>query len=82
MVPIDPAIESLQFVEYAKDHPEYLPLPARRDANGTVVTCWRLTWRERLYVLLGGKFYLTLLTFNRPLQPIRVSIEKPDVESA
>ena len=80
MTPIDPMIEELELRVYAKDQPEYLPLPSRADANGTVVTCWKLTWRERLTVLLRGTFYLTLMTFNKPLQPIRCSIDKPEVE--
>ena len=80
MRPVDPAIESLDFVEYAKNQPEYLTLPARRDREGTVVTCWKLTWRERLRIFLRGTFYLTVLTFNSPLQPIRVDLEKPEVQ--
>jgi hypothetical protein len=80
MLPVDPMIEGLELRIYAKDQPEYLPLPSRVDANGTVVTCWKLTWRERLTTLFRGTFYLTLLTFNRPLQPIRCSIDKPEIE--
>jgi len=80
MVPIDPAIDSLELRVYAKNQPEYLPLPSRVDSDGTVVTCWELTWRERLTVLFRGTLYLTLLTFNKPLQPIRCSIDKPEVE--
>lgn len=80
MLPIDPGIEELTFVEYAKDQPEYIPLPARRDENGVVVTCWKLTWRERWQMFWRGKFYLTVLTFNHPIQPIRCGIDKPEVE--
>lgn len=80
MLPIDPAINELELRVYAKDQPEYLPLPSRVDSSGTVVTCWKLTWRERLTVLFRGTFYLTLLTFNRPLQPIRCSIDKPELD--
>lgn len=65
---------------FAKDQPEYLPLPAhvnRHDTAGTVTTCWRLTWRERLRVLLKGQVWLQQLTFHKPLQPQRPSIECP-----
>ncbi len=58
-------------VVYAKDQPEYLPLPARRMADGTVTTCWALSWRERLALMVSGRFYLDVLTFNHPLQPVR-----------
>ena len=38
MRPVDPMIEDLELRVYAKDQPEYLPLPARVDSTGTVVT--------------------------------------------
>lgn len=64
----------------AKDQPEYLPLPAYVDhATGEVTSCWGLSWRERLRVLLSGRVYLTLLTFGRPLQPQIVSTVPPQV---
>ncbi len=57
-----------QNVVFAKDQPEYLPLPAW--TNGQEVTsCWRLTWRERFAVLIKGRIWLTQLTFGQPLQP-------------
>ena len=80
MRPIDAAIEELDLVVYAKDQPEYVPLPARVDSHGTAVTCWRLTWRERLQMLWRGQFYLTILTFKHPLQPIRLQMDRPSAE--
>lgn len=77
LTPIDPDIAELKAVIYAKDQPQYFPLPVRRTPDGEVVTCWKLNWKARLAVLFGANFYLTLLTFNHPLQPIRVSLEKP-----
>ena len=64
-----------QNVVYAKDQPEYLPLPAHKSPQGTVTSCWKLMWRERMSVLFCGRVYLTLLTFNEPLQPIRMATE-------
>jgi hypothetical protein len=59
---------------YAKDQPEYMPLPAYRTPDGQEVTaCWGMTWRERLRVLLSGRVYVTLLTFGGPLTPSIVS---------
>jgi hypothetical protein len=60
---------------YAKDQPEYLPLPAHRAADGTVTSCWSLTWRERLQVLRTGRLYISMLTFGEPLQPLLPSVE-------
>jgi hypothetical protein len=57
---------------YAADQPEYQPLPARRMEDGMVTSCWKLTWRERLRALWTGRIWCDTLTFNRPLQPLRL----------
>lgn len=77
LTPIDPDISLLEAVTYAKDQPEYIPLPVRRSDDGEVVSRWRPNWRARLAVLFGADFYLTMLTFGGPLTPVRVSVEKP-----
>jgi hypothetical protein len=55
---------------YAEDTP-YRPLPVLicETRDRPVVSCWQLTWWERLYVLWTGQFYLTQLTFGDSLQP-------------
>lgn len=59
-----------QNVVFAKDQPEYLPLPAYRSKDGQEVTaCWGLTWRERFRVMFTGCVYVNLLTFGGPLTP-------------
>ena len=63
---------------YAKDQPEYLPLPVRKTEDGEVVSCWTLTWWERLHVLITGRLWYSVLTFNQPLQPQLPSVEKPN----
>jgi len=63
---------------YAKDQPEYLPLPVHKTPGGEVISCWALTWRERLRVLFAGRVWHSVLTFNAPLQPQRPSVRKPD----
>ena len=62
---------------FAKNQPQYLQLPAHRSNDGTVTTCYKLTWRERVAILFGGELWLQLLTFNKPLQAQRITIEKP-----
>ena len=62
---------------YAKDQPEYLPLPVHKTPDGEVTSCWALTWRERLRVLLTGRIWWTVLTFNLPLQPLRPDVYNP-----
>ena len=60
-------------VVYAKDQPEYKPLPAIRFRDGVVVTRWHMTWKERIAAFLSGDIYLSMLTFNQPLTPVVVS---------
>jgi len=62
---------------YAKDQPEYQPLPAHRDEAGIVVTCWQLTTEEKKVIAETGVIYISLLTFNLPLQPLSVTVENP-----
>lgn len=70
-----------QTIVIAKDQPEYLPMPAHRRANdpeGLVTCCWKLSWRERLAVLLRGTIWHQILTFNAALQPQLLLTEKPE----
>ncbi|HEX2868671.1 MAG TPA: hypothetical protein VHO03_16645 [Ignavibacteriales bacterium] len=62
-----------------KGQKEYRPLPAHisKDETTTVTSCWELTWKERLRVLLTGRFYFQQMTFNQPLQPQRPSVNNP-----
>lgn len=78
----------MQLVEFPEadvtvgaDQPEYIPLPAHRVGNreGELVCCWQLTLIERLKVLVTGKVWHSILTFNDPLQPQRLSVEKPSM---
>lgn len=66
-------------ITIAKDQPPYLPLPARHygDDMGTLLTCWQLTEEELAEVLKTGKLWVTMLTFNQPIQPIAISVERP-----
>lgn len=72
-----------QTVVIAKDQPEYFPVPAHRfnDEEGRIAFCWSLSWRERLGVLFAGTIWHQVLTFNRPLQPQKLTVEKPEMES-
>lgn len=67
-------------VVYAKDQPEYLPLPAHKSEDGCVSTCWKLTLRERVRMAFTGRLYLSVLTFNRPLQPLRLGTSFEEVQ--
>lgn len=62
---------------YAKNQPEYLPLPVYKSDDGMVIICWKLTFLERIKLLFGCYLWHSIKTFNQPLQPIRLSVRKP-----
>lgn len=64
-------------VEFGKDQKEYLPLPSHRANDGCVTTCWKLSLKERLIVLLSGKVFIQILTFNQALQPMLPLVNNP-----
>lgn len=66
-------------VIYAKDQPEYISLPAIKTLDGEVITRWQLTWKERIKVLFSGNIWLSLLTFNQNLQPIKLHVDEPQL---
>lgn len=66
MIPVEFAESNVVF---AKDQPEYLPLPAHKTPDGVVVSCWKCTLFERLRIALSGRVFVSNLTFNHPLQP-------------
>ena len=69
-------------VVFAENQDEYKQLPAYYDKTqdeGVVVTCYKLSFVERLRVLLFGKLWLAVMTFNNPLQPQLPSTKKSDI---
>ena len=61
---------------YAENQPEYLSLPTHKTDDGTVTSCYQPTFWERIRILFGAKIWVSLMTFNKPLQPQRVDIGK------
>lgn len=85
MEPIAPLLQTkaagTRPIIFAKDQPEYIPLVAEVTPEGMVVTRWRLNEEERVQLLAGVDVYVCLLTFNRPLQPILVTVGPPLLDS-
>jgi len=79
MMPVSPVIPKADLSEiiFAKDQPEFQPLPAYRTQDGTVLTRWKLTLKERLRVLVSGDIYHWQMTCGYALQPILLQVEKP-----
>lgn len=77
-------MEPIQFKEcnviYGKDQHEYRNLPALKlEEHGTVVTCWRISWKERLRLLITGKMWIGIMTYNEPLMPLMASTKMSDI---
>jgi hypothetical protein len=62
---------------YAKDQPEYLPLPAFKEPDGKIISCWKMSFKERIRVLFSGVIWHSCLTFNKPLQPLKLDVLNP-----
>lgn len=69
-----------QNVVFAKDQPEYQPLPARVSNNPerTVTSCWELTDEELAIVMATKRIYCGMFTFGQPLQPLLLTVELPE----
>lgn len=72
-----------QNIVFAKDQPEYLPLPALKidSPEGEVVSCWRLSFRERIKVVFTGRVWMSLMSFNKPLTPSFLAVNRKEVYS-
>jgi len=73
--PVIPGLEQFEVV-YAKDQPEYLPLRTLRSRTdeGKVMSRWDLSPEQRHAIARGADVYLTLLTFQGPLQPLAIAV--------
>lgn len=69
-----------QTMVWAKDQPPYLPLPAFVNERETI-SCWSLTWSERLRVLLFGRLWLRQMNFGQSLQPQAPCVVSPFIDS-
>ena len=68
-------------VTYAKDQPEYRPLPVVKlhGKEGRVISRWTFTDEERAKIAEGADLFIEMLTFGMPLQPILPSIDIRDM---
>ncbi len=61
-------------IVFAKDQPQYDPLPAAVDPNGLVLTEWELSAEDLAALLNGGRLRLWVWTFRQPLQPLALEV--------
>lgn len=79
MQPTSPVLPGSEFVEvvYAKDQPEYQPLPVVRTET-CLVSRWKLSDEERKFIADGGDIYVVQMHFGQLLQPVCPMAETPD----
>lgn len=70
-----------QNIVFAKDQPQYRPLPALKldDDMGTVISCYRMSFRERIKILFTGRVWLSLASFGKPLTPSFMAVNRKEV---
>ena len=78
--PVLPAAGDCE-VTYAKDQPEYSPLPVFRTEKA-VLSRWTLTEEERRHIASGGDLFICMINFGGPLLPILPIAEDPDTALA
>ena len=66
-----------QNVVMGEGQSEYFPLPAHRTQAGEVYSKWRLSFRERISVLLRGHVWFIQWTFNSPKKTVNQQTHKP-----
>lgn len=70
-----------QNIVFAEHQPEYQPLPALKldGPEGHVISCWRMSLKERLWVLFSGRIWVGLMSFNKPLTPSYLSVDRKEL---
>jgi hypothetical protein len=80
MKPISPVIKNYEDREiiFAKDQPEYLPLPALRLTGDStpILSRWRFTEEERTRVALVADILLTQFIFTDLYHPIQMEVSE------
>lgn len=66
---------------YAENQDEYRNLPSLKldTPEGHVISCWKMSFKERMRVLIFGRVWMNLLSFNRPLTPSLLTTQKKDL---
>jgi len=61
----------------AENHPVYMPLPTLRREDGVVLTRWRLDEAELEMVTRQGYLYVSLITSDGKIQPLKLTADIP-----
>lgn len=64
---------------FAKEQSQYRQLLCNHTADGLITCCWRFSIKDRLKILFSGIIWHQVLTFNNPLQPQLILVDKPQL---
>jgi hypothetical protein len=84
MEPTSPVVHGMEDEEmvYAKDQPQYTPLPClksrKADGKGRILTRWTFTDEERKAIAAGADLFVSVLTYQQPLQPVGMFVHFDD----
>lgn len=74
MKPITPKpVKGLRSVVLGEDNPDLEPLPILTDGN-VYVSLWKLSWAERVQVLLQGRILFRQLCLGEPMKPFSLVV--------
>lgn len=81
--PLSPVLPGLKHKEInliaEADDIKGLPCLRFADREGTVLTAWKLTWRERLALILTGVVWIAQRTYWEEFQPVAILAEMPAI---
>jgi hypothetical protein len=60
-----------------------MTLPALRidSVEGEVISCWKMSFKERIKVLFFGRVWMSLMSFNKPFTPSYLAVNRKEVFS-
>ncbi len=66
---------------FAENQPEYLQLPVLKldTKEGEVISCWKMSLYERIKCAITGRVWVSMMSFNRPINPIFITSNKHDL---
>jgi len=64
---------------YEQDDLKVADLPSWRNEQETI-SCWKLSWKERLFAMFTGKIWCRVLTYDNKLQPLEITGLSPFVK--
>lgn len=68
---------------HAENQPQYQSLPTLKldTPEGHIISCWKLSFKERIKVLFFGRVWMSLLMFGNDLTPSHLSVNRKEVYS-